>query len=402
MLGQPAKAPVAAVDDQEEADTEIELPFAVELGEARFGAGHFAVGGIESRRGASFAFVAVLDAQSGVGKSVELGRVFGEVEPPAFAAYRDGIVGVVAGNDAGAGLLKVVAVGPPFSEATLRRGAEITGMRRDAAEFALSVSGDTALVAFTRLEKGEGRIALARIQPERLELTGPAFPAPAPLTGEAESPRLVARKGGYFLAWVARGAANRPKLVPARKLDTDAGVPVSLLDEGPTAIEIALLDANGTAVGSARRVTPEGAHVVAFELAPAPDGGALLVYRDDREGPGLDRPDAQAVWVRPDGSTALQSWDTGDAAGLPALLVDPEPAKGQPWGWVSIPSERELSLSPLSEATTLPEPARDEHQRGAEALAVGQGRFLLSRAKNGQRELSLVECRGGAHGAARP
>jgi hypothetical protein len=401
VLGQARKSPDAAADAHDEDDADVELPFAVELGVARSGSGYFAVGGIDSRRGASFAFVALVEADGGSGKTVELGRVFGEPEPPAFSALGEGFIGLVAGNDAGAGLLKIVSVAPPFTEATLRRGAEITGMRRDAAEFALEVSAGSVLAAWTRLEKGDGRIALGRIDPERLTLQGEPFPAPAPLAGEAESPRLITRPGGFFLAWVARTAAARPKLVPARKIDADAGAPANLLDEGPTGIEIAVLDGAGVAVGSARRVTPEGARVVAFDLAKAPDGGALVVYRDERDGPGLDRPDAQAVWIHPDGSHAARSWELGDSAGLPSLLADPAPAPDKPWAWVFVPSERELSLAPLVDPLALPEILRDDRSRGAEALAQAGGRFLLARGKNGQRELSVVECQGSTNAAPR-
>ncbi len=375
----------------------MELPFALELGSARAGAGRFVVGGLETRHGATYALAALLEVTSGRGKTVELGRVFGDVEPPSFVPSGNGFVGLVADSDAAAITLRVVALEPPFDAASVRRGAEIHGVRRDAAEFTLETSGGEALAAWTRLEKGRAFVELGRIEPHKLTLKGAPFAAPPAQNGEPESPRLVARPGGYFLAWIARTAAERPKIVPRRNLELDAGAAPSLLDEGSTSIEVVPLDAAGAPLGAPRRVTPSGARVVAFELASTPEGGALLVYRDDREGPGLERANAEAVLVQPDGSVTSRSWDTGEGAGLPSLLVDAAAAKDKPWAWVAMPSERGLGLGAmrsdvLAGATLVSDPALG----GAEALAVSGARVLLTRARASQRELSIVECHDGA------
>jgi hypothetical protein len=380
----------------EEDDQDVELPFAVELGLARAASGQFIVGGLESRHGASFAFAALVDAASGRGKSVELGRVFGEVEPPLFVPYGNGFIGVLADNDASAVVLRLVGLGPPFEASAVRRGAELRGVRRDAPEFSLEVSGKDALAAYSRLEKGQAFIELARVDPEKLTLKGDPFAAPAPLTGEPEAPHLVARPGGYFLAWIARAAAARSKIVPHRDLEPDAGASPSLVDEGPTSVEVASLDLAGAVVGAPRRVTPPSARVVAFEFAATPDGGALLVYRDDREAPGLERTNAEVVLVRPDGSTASRSWETGESAGLPSLLVDAAPAKERPWAWVAVPSERGLGLAKIpADPLALPALVSELPLAGAEALAAAGARLLISRSRASQRELSIVECHDG-------
>jgi hypothetical protein len=325
---------------------------------------------------------------------VELTRVYGEVDPPAVVPFRDGFLAVVADHDASSVVLRSFALGPPFDGAALRRGAELGSARRDAAEFALETSGASVLLALTKLEKGRGLIQLARIDAEKLTLQGSPINVVSSAEGEAESPRLVRRPGGYFLAYIVRGAAPRPKTVPARAPELDGGAPLSLLDQGPSALEIVPLDEKGVTVGSPRRATPAGAHAIAFDLAATPDGSALLVYRDDRDGPGLARSGVEAVQLRADGSLTTRSWDVGESAGLPALLGDAAPPGGRPWAWVFAPSEQGSGLAALfAEPLAIGELLTDPQLAGAEVLAASRGRLLLGRARGSQHELSVVECK---------
>jgi hypothetical protein len=378
------------VDDED--DQEVELPFSVDLGTARASADRFGVGGIQTRAGASYAFIALVDAKGGSGQSLELGRVFGEVDPPAVVAFGDRWLAVVADHDASSVVLRLFALAPPFDAPSLRRGAEVGSARRDAAEFALEASDKGALLAFTKLEKGRGFIQLGNVDVEKLTLEGSPVTVQTSGEGEAESPRLARRAGGYFLAYIVRGAAPRPKVVP-RKQELDGGVE-NLLEEGPTAVEVVPLDTKGIAVGAPRRATPPGARVIAFDLAPAPDGGALLVYRDDRDGPGLDRSSAEAVQLRADGSLTTRTWEVGESAGLPALLVDATPPAARPWAWLFASSERVAGLAALtSDALGLGELMPEPRLSGAEVLAASGGRLLIGRARGGQRDLSVLECK---------
>jgi hypothetical protein len=387
-----AQARAKPSDPENEDEQEVELPFSVDLGAARASAERFGVGGIQTRSGASYAFVALVDAKGGGGQSLELGRVFGEVDPPAVVPYKDRWLALVADHDASSVVLRLFALAPPFDAASLRRGAELGSARRDAAEFALESSGEGVLLAFTKLEKGRGSIVLGNVDAEKLTLLGSPVTVQSAGEGEAESPRLARRPGGYFLAYIVRGAAARPKLVP-RKQELDGGVE-SLLDEGPTAVEVVPLDVKGIALGPPRRATPASAHVIAFDLAPAPDGGALLEYRDDRDGPGLDRSSAEAVHVRADGSLTTRTWEVGESAGLPALLVDATPPGSRPWAWLFASSERGAGLAALTgDALALGEIATEAHLSGAEVLAASGGRLLVGRPRGGQRDLSVMECR---------
>lgn len=396
-LGATPAKPARLDDDQEEDERDVELPFAVELGSARSDGQRFAVGGLESQRGQNQAFFAVTEADGRSGRRVSLGRVFGDVEPPAVAPYKGGFFALVADSDASSVVLRLIFISAPFDDQSVRRGGEVSGVRRDASDFSFATSGSEGLVAFTKLEKGRGSIALARFELEQLTLKGNVAPAPVTSAGEAESPRLVARPGGYYLAWIVRGAATPPKGTLGRPSEYDGGVAEQgLVDEGPTAIEIVPLDPSGSQSASPQRITPAGAHVLAFDIAPSPDGGALIVFRDDREGPGLARAGVEAILVRADGSTASRSWDLGETAGLPSLLTDGSP-EAKPWAWLYVPGEAEsrvaaLGTNPLElgELHAAPEFA------GAELLAATSGRLLAARTRGGQRLLSVVSCDGKA------
>ena len=392
-LGSPPPKSTRIDDDEDEEDRDVELPFAVELGAARADTARFAVGGLESQRGQSHAFVALASTDGSSGQRIELGRVFGDVEPPAVLPHGNGFLALVADSDASGAVLRLVALDAPFDEKSLRRGAEIIGVRRDASDFSFEAQGSEGLVAFTKLEKGHGSIALARVDLEHLTLKGAILPAPVSGAGETESPRLVKRPGGYLLTFILRGAATPPKAALGKPSEYDAGlVEQGLVDEGPTAIEIVPLGPNGAATASPERVTKAGAHVLAFDVAPTAEGGALVVYRDDREGPGLARSSVEAVLVRPDGSTASRSWDLGETAGLPSLLVDPA-AGGKPWAWVYVPGEAESRVAALgADPLELGELHSAPELAGAELLAASSGRLLSARTRGGQRILSSLTC----------
>jgi hypothetical protein len=389
----PPKAKATQAED-EEADHDVELPFSVELGAARAENGRFGVGAIQSERGASHAFALLIGADGAAAQSVDLGRVFGDVEPPALAAAGDSWLVLSADSDASSIVLKLSALDPPFEAGSIRRGLEIPGVRRDAGEFALEVSGPEALIAFTKLTKGHGLIALARVDLKTLALKGSIVSAPAGSEGDAESPHLVRRAGGYFLAWIVRQPAAVPKATLGRPATYDAGVAEQgLVEEGPTSIEVVPLDGAGAPVGSPRRVTPANARVVAFDMVPTPDGGVLLLYRDDRDGPGLERATAEAVVLRADGTSASRTWELGETAGLPSLLWDATPPPKRGWGWLAVPNESELRLAGLgADPLALTEVRSEPHFVGAELLAALSGHLLVVRTRGGVREFSVLDC----------
>jgi hypothetical protein len=94
----------------------------------------------------------------------------------------------------------------------------------------------------------------------KVQILGAGKPRVAsPDTSDAEAPRLLARRGGYWLAWLARRV----------EVGEDAG-PAA---EGPGErrayrwVELVALDAKGEPTSQVRRVTPEKGRVASFDLA---------------------------------------------------------------------------------------------------------------------------------------
>jgi hypothetical protein len=128
-------------------------------------------------------------------------------------------------------------------------------------------------------------------------------------------------------------------------------------------------------------------------LAAAPGGSALLLYQDDRDAPGLDRPSVEAVLVRPDGTLLSKTWELGDSVGLPSLFVDADPSQGSPWAWVAVTGERETRIAALGEdPLLLGGLAPDERLAGVELIAASKGRILEARSRGADRELGLLSC----------
>jgi hypothetical protein len=273
---------------------------------------------------------------------------------------------------------------PPFSAKDLRRGEEVTGLRRDLAGVALETSGERALLAFGKLEKNVGRLAVAAIDPHRLALLEPPRALELPVGLEADSPELIARDGGFYLAFL--GSRARPR----------ASGPVlegPVLDSGPTGLFVIPLDEKGAPTGAPRELSPPGAQLSAFEISRFDGTRALALYREEPEGPGLDRPSVEAVLFGLDGSLERRTWELGDSTGVPALLVDPSRPKGAPGGWVFVHGEAEVRLGPLAEAPlSLPELVSEPLLRRSEPAALLDGRLLRARRRGTRVELDLVSC----------
>lgn len=99
----------------------------------------------------------------------------------------------------------------------------------------------------------------------------------SPEKSDAEAPRLVARPGGYWLAWLARRA----------EAAEDAGA--SGNPEGPGErrayrwVELVALDAKGEPTSAVRRVSPEKGRVASFDLvrSGAPGDAQLVILVQD-------------------------------------------------------------------------------------------------------------------------
>lgn len=386
----------AVVDEREESENEedvlAERPFSVELGEARAGEGAFAVPAIETRGSSSFAILALVDASSGEARVADLGRVFGDVDPPIVTPVRDRWLVAVPNSDAGGITLRLAVLSAPYGASDIQRGPEVTSVRRDLSSAALLVRDDRGLLVWNTLEKGQARLAAVQVAPNGPKLIGEPRILPAAALTETEGPRLARSPSGYYLGYLSHTQIKDRR--PLRADDADSGVPENLVEGSLSSIEILPLDESGAPSGAALTVTPARTQVLAFDLAPLGDGSVIVTYREAR-GPGLDRPTVQVVRVRADGTLERSQWDVGESAGLPTLLVDPAPPSAETWASLAILDERRTSLASIAPDTlVLGELRADKVLGSAEPLALRAGRYLTALPRGTQRELALLECGG--------
>lgn len=203
---------------------------------------------------------------------------------------------------------------------------------------------------------------------------------------DAEAPRLLMRRGGYWLAWLAR----RPEA------GEDAGV------EGPGEtranrwVEVVSLDANGEATAAVRRVSPEKGHVASFELASAgPDAKLVILVQDETalaEGAG-ERVVRYAL--ASDRTESADLLDGGVGHSLVELLAPHGNDAGSP-RWLAFTDLHEHAhLVPLGSALELAgaeaaEPSLD----GARIVAtLAPDLFYAVGDARGRAELRLLVCR---------
>lgn len=238
-------------------------------------------------------------------KVLDLGAALGDHPPPsprvhAGKAYVASFARTKAGGDAGASASAVSATGDAGAQGAAAGTTSMTRVleiaRLDGAalvsEGSVLQQADESLaydVAWPDAEQGAPLVVWDEDAPPRAgalladrgvvkaQLLG-AGTKPrvvSPETTDAEAPRLVARRGGYWLAWLARRT----------EAGEDAGA--SGAAEGPGErrayrwVELVALDAKGEVASPVRRVSPEKGHVASFELATSGEGTQLVVVVQD-------------------------------------------------------------------------------------------------------------------------
>lgn len=147
----------------------------------------------------------------------------------------------------------------------------------------------------------------------------------SPDTTDAEAPRLLARRGGYWLAWLARRA----------EATEDAGAAL----EGPAErrafrwVEIVALDAKGEPASAVRRVTSHAGRVASFELAQgAPEGGGeprVIVLVQDEAAPSEGAGERIVRYALDGQSERIEASEVLDG-GVGSALADLLPASHEP------------------------------------------------------------------------
>lgn len=100
----------------------------------------------------------------------------------------------------------------------------------------------------------------------------------SPETTDAEAPRLFARRGGYWLAWLARRAE------PGEDAGASGAVEAPAERRAYRWVEVVALDAKGELSSNVRRVSPVKGRAASFELGAAgADGQIVILVRDEAE-----------------------------------------------------------------------------------------------------------------------
>ncbi|HTQ07860.1 MAG TPA: hypothetical protein VMI54_28605 [Polyangiaceae bacterium] len=392
-VDRPARAPGAEPDPTDDTDDdEAALPFATRVDSALALETEFAAGGLTTHGGKTEAFVAFVPLDGGPGRRVGLGAVHGDVDPPLVTGNGRRLLVATSDMDAGGGMLRVAAIehgaDKPHGEFSL------TSVEHDAgAAFAEGEQG-ALLVWGAHGKHGVALKALA-LDPEKL---GAAATAGQELkgTGDAESPALVARPGGYWLSWVAEQAPSDGGAHVDASARADAGASDDLdrlVDVGPRVLMTLALDTAGKAVGGARPVSGPRSHVVGFSSALLPDGALSLVWREDDATPGVEGGPPVLARVGLDGSVERAKVDDEElSAGMPSLLADPKPG-GDVWMALESASDgtRVGVVSPAG--LKLDSLIGDRLLRGADLLAAGDKKLFVAKARGKAVELSVLECK---------
>ncbi len=381
-----AREPPADAAEDEEPDEPIAMPFAAELGGAVGLGGGFAVGVLQSQKRGQRVSVALLGAD-GSGRLLEIGIVHGDVEPPALTALGDRAVLLYGDSDAAGATLKSAVVVAKADKAL--PGPELVEVERDAGAALTAVGKDEILVAFSRAPKGKPQLMTARFRPG----PGSAFSEPEVVAAQAaESPRLTPRPGGAWLGWIEQHPVSKPK----KNLASDAGEEEpGGLELGPRSLRMVPLDGAGKPLGAPLVLSGEGSHVMAFELAPWADGGAIVAWRDDKAAPGVEGGALQLAHVKPDGSREAGELDDAEiGAGVPSLIADPAPRAPGQLVWLAAGGGNEATRFGLltGSGTALTPLAADKLLGTAELIAVQGGRLLAARPRRTARDLFLLEC----------
>lgn len=366
----------------------------------------------------------------GVGKeaaSLELARLDGDVPPPRLA---------VAGTDLLVAIEQIM--GEPRSPSSGYRvrmarlpGAALAGAlpsaeqlqwqdgpsasrdESNAFDFAAAVPGagaavtpggdaavapGGALFAWDDWPRGESH---GRVYVQGIGSDGRAGAAVAVSSAlvDAEEPRLVARPGGYWLAWLvdAASAEGRARTYDPGESEVAAaggtgGASANTSANGARGIEVLALDLAGQPAGNVRRIRTESARVVGYDLTTTSAGNAWVVWRQDASSAGAAGGRVLMAEVQSDGPheiVPLREDDVG--SGEPSWLVAASPAEPP---WLTFPDQRDRTLLlPVD----YPHPAPSglglaADLQGAAALAAASGRVLFAQPRGRSLELFVAAC----------
>ena len=397
----PAPKPATSAQPGEDApdspDDDL-APFAVQLGRGvRFGGG-FAVGSQRQAEGGTVSMVVTLGAE-GDGKLVRLARSRGDFDAPVVASAGSAILAAMMEPNAGGRAIRIAKI----EGDRVTWGPELSENNDESFAVDIQASGSRALVVWDDVPLGRERsvVELATFDVETMRGSGGRAITPPSI--DADTPRLIARPGGFWLSYLVHGVA---KTAPTAEGDDDPGDPSAPpkrpekkgnrdKDDSDTEaageaiahqwIELLPLDEGGFSAGAARAVTPKDSRVIGYDLAGGDDGRAVLLYREDDTPSGSHGGRVKVVIAELGGIGDPQVIaEEGVGAGVPMLFG----------GWVvihSLSGSVQLgAIGPKGELTSELSPEKSLKQ--GEILAADGDAFLVATPAGRAMKLSIARC----------
>ncbi|MGE5783955.1 MAG: hypothetical protein ACM3ZE_05160, partial [Myxococcales bacterium] len=356
---------------EEEGDQPLpqDLPFAVTVGFAVAHPNGYAVTAVDARPGGSHSVLALLDKDVSRGTILDLGRVYGDAEPPRVVIRGEEGFVVVPDTDASGHSYRYGWVRGLNSSPRVDWLGSFEQSVDESPVYGLASTPETITFAWDELDRAS---RISRVRWASFDTSGRpiVISTKSPLGSnkpshepkwtihtteqgvDAESPELVSHGAGYWLSFLAsetekpRPAAGgtTPKVADAKDDDVRA------IDLGRRGIWLVPLDMRGVQSGKPIVITSRGARVISYDLAVTSDGGAVVAYRDADATPGVEEQVIEVVRVRPDGGLVRHRIDDERVgAGTPSLLVDYEVDNGARSVWISVAgSSGETKLAELA------------------------------------------------------
>jgi hypothetical protein len=321
---------------EDDDDSGLDIPFGVNVGQAVGYEGGFAVSAIDASGKRSNAVLALLGPDAQNSKRIDLGRVYGDADPPRIAGNAGSLVVALADMDAAGRTLRLVRVDDPATSAKVTRGPELSVPQNPSTVFSVAVNANRGIMVWDEPEKvtEKGQILAVPFLLQTLASSQKTVI----LSGrndDAESPQAIQRPGGYWAAWVqsgepgnvaAKSKPHKPEFARSDKLavlDTDNNLPA--VELGTSDLTVTALDLEGRAIGKPLRATEGKSHVVVYDLAVIEDGSALLAWRDDETSPGVESQVVHLARIGLDGHVErFRIEDDSIGVGAPQLLFDPK------------------------------------------------------------------------------
>jgi hypothetical protein len=183
-------------------------PFAVEVGRGTAYGGGFAAGALRQAEGGTIAMVVTMAADGTGGKLVRLARSRGDLDPPVVTGLGGALLAAMLEPNAGGRAIKIAKVDGD----QVTWGAELSEGRDESLALDVVSSGDRAVIVWDDVTRDGKRSQILMASVDVGSLRSVTSPRPiSKARVDAEVPRLEARPGGYWLAYVARSEEGAKK-----------------------------------------------------------------------------------------------------------------------------------------------------------------------------------------------